>query len=185
MSRFGRCVSRVDLALERVAERVRSVVVDRGELSVSLALFVGYDLGEVRVDACGVELLDGVDLAEECGAKAQQGAVKRVLPDEAGVVCLDSRHIAVVLLQCVPEQCAREFVEDAAIVDVEDDGFDRVETVALTEQSMADLNACRPERRSARACDHVQHALFARATETAVLVDQGGMAIPRVPCSVQ
>ena len=101
---FGCGVGRVDLALERVTERVRSVVVDRGELGISLALLVGHDLGEVRLDACGVELLDGVDLAEERGAKAQQGAVKRVLPDEASVVRLDSRHIAVVLLQRVPEQ---------------------------------------------------------------------------------
>ena len=72
---FGCGVGRVDLALERVVERVRSVVVDRGELGISFALFVGHDLGEVGVDARGVELLDGVDLAEECGAEAQQGPV--------------------------------------------------------------------------------------------------------------
>ena len=39
-----------------------------------------------------------------------------VLPYEACVVCLDARHIAVILLQCVAEQRAREFVEDTATV---------------------------------------------------------------------
>ena len=49
MSRFSRCVGRVDLALKRVAERVRSVVVDRCELGISFALLVGHNLGEVGV----------------------------------------------------------------------------------------------------------------------------------------
>ena len=78
MARFGRGVGCVDLALESVAERVRSVVVDVGELAVPFALIVRHDLREVRVDARGVELLNGVDLAEERSAKADEGAVQRV-----------------------------------------------------------------------------------------------------------
>ena len=99
MSRFSRCVGCVDLALKRVADRVRSVVVDRCELGISFALLVGHNLGEVGVDARGVELLDGVDLAEKRGAEAQEGAVEGVLPYEACVVRLDARHIAVVLFR--------------------------------------------------------------------------------------